>query len=210
MLERHHYPVTVAVGSDPWCKAAAVMPAVRDCPDGIVIIADADVWTDGLPEAVRAVSEGASWARPFSWIHRLTREGTAAVLRGEDWREQSLEECHRGVLGGGVVVARRETLLRFPMDPRFLGWGQEDEALGAALRTLAGRPWRGGEALVHLWHPPQERLDRRKGSARSWELYVRYMEARRDPRKMRALLKEIDDHRPDETRVQDPAALAHG
>jgi hypothetical protein len=185
------------------------MPAVRSCPDGIVIVADADVWTDGLSDAVRAVSEGASWARPFSFIHRLTREGTAAVLRGERWRDQPLEECHRGVLGGGMVVARRETLLRIPMDPRFVGWGQEDEAFGAALRTLAGRPWHGRSALVHLWHPPQRRQSRRKGSDAGWELYVRYMEGRRDPVAMRRLLKEIDDG-VDEQTGDDRAALGVG
>jgi hypothetical protein len=204
VLERHVYPVKVALGSSPWCKAKAVMPAVENCPAGAVVVADADVWCDGLRDAVQAVQEGALWARPYARVHRLTKEGTAAVVRGEPWREQPLEERpYRGVLTGGMLVAQRDVLLRVPMDPRFVGYGQEDEAWGAALATLAGRPWRGRADLVHLWHPPQKRMSRRKGSPESWELYKRYMEARRDPALMRRLIEEFHDA--DEHAVHDPS-----
>ena len=76
------------------------------------------------------------------------------------------------------------------MDKRFIGWGQEDVAFALALHTLAGPAWLGDSDLIHLWHPPQARLTRRKGSVESWALFRRYQSAKRDPLKMRELLKE--------------------
>lgn len=92
--------------------------------------------------------------------------------------------------GGGMIVARRETLLEVPLDSRYVGWGQEDESHALALNCLAGMPWRGDAHLIHLWHPPAKRQTRRKGSRRSWELFKRYRAAASDPVAMRALLKE--------------------
>src|SRR5687768_12609226 len=68
---------TPRVASDsavPWNKARAVMPAVEDSCADIVVLADADVWTEGLAAAVRAVEQGASWAIPHRHVHRLTEE----------------------------------------------------------------------------------------------------------------------------------------
>jgi hypothetical protein len=106
-----------------------------------------------------------------------------------------------GFEGGGVVVMRRETAQEVPIDPRFAGWGQEDHCLGFALHTLFGPCWRGTASLVHLFHPPAPRLDRKRGSGESWQLFRRYDRARRNPDHMRALLKEAREsfpaHQPD-------------
>lgn len=169
------------------------MPAVARSTADIVVVADADVLCDGLPEAIRAVEMGAPWAKPHRDVHRLSEEGTEAVYNGEDWREQTLDrEVYRGIAGGGYVIARRETLMEIPLDPRFSGWGQEDESWALALITIAGPPYIGDADLIHLWHPPQERLSRRKGSHENWALMRRYAAARRDPELMRSILKEID------------------
>jgi hypothetical protein len=181
-----------------WRKGAAVNPAVETCGTEIVILADADVWCDGLADAVNAVKAGAGWAAPHLRVHRLTEEGTEAVIGGKDWRDQPLaQEPYKGILGGGVVVARRESLLEAPLDSRFVGWGQEDEAHALALNALFGKPWRGSADLIHLFHPPQPRLTRRRGSQESWKLRQRYLRCRNDPRAMRALIKE-------ESRVASP------
>jgi len=175
----------------PWCKAAAVNPEVEATAVEIVIIADADVWCDGIPEAVAAVDAGAPFAIPHLKVHRLTKEGTEAVLAGGSWRGQSLvQPPYEGFEGGGIVVSRREVLERVPLDCRFVNWGQEDECHAMALRTLVGVPWRGKAPLVHLWHPPQPRASRRRGSKESWELRRRYVAARKDPIAMAELLVE--------------------
>lgn len=188
---RYQWPVTIATAPPgPWCKAAAVMPAVERSTADVLVVADADVFSDGVGEAIHAVSGGAAWAIPHLNVCRLTPDATTALLAGEESAASYDEKPYRGIEGGGIIVARRETLLEIPLDPRFIGWGQEDESHGVALHTLAGEPWRGTHDLIHLWHPPQPRASRARGSHEGWRLRRRYLKARRDPAQMRELLEE--------------------
>ena len=95
-----------------------------------------------------------------------------------------------GLIGGGLMVLPRELWEICPADPRFIGWGQEDEAWGYALIGTAGRPTRGEGVLWHLWHPPQPRRNRGIGSPESLELARRYMLAARHPDQLATLLTE--------------------
>lgn len=175
-----------------WCKAAAVNPAVRELPAGtIVVLHDADVIVPGLHLAVEAVGAGAAWAVPHHNVHRLTQAATARVLSGGAPDLDAVERRpYQGVEGGGVTVLRHDVALDVPLDTRFTGWGQEDHSFGIALHHLHGRAWRGSDPLIHLWHPPQQRMDTRYGSPASHQLFRRYTKARRDPAAMRALLEE--------------------
>jgi hypothetical protein len=200
----------------PWCKANAVssgvtvargLDAVGDdvlvdvSGDDVLVVHDADCWSDGLAEAIDAVATGrAQWAIPHSDVHRLTPEATAEVLAGKDpdvgmplvpHHEGGHCRPYRGVPGGGIVVLARDAYEHVPLDPRFLGWGGEDEAWGLALNALLGEPWRGDAPLWHLWHPPQSRLNRHVGSDTSHALLTRYQYAAKDgPEAMRALVDE--------------------
>jgi hypothetical protein len=190
--DRYPWPVTVAPGPVPWSKGAAVAPVLAAAAADVVVIADADVWTDGIGQAVDEVLAGAGWAIPHRGVHRLTEKATAQVLAGADWTGLELEQRpYLGVEGGGIIVAPTSVLRTIPLDPRFTGWGQEDAAWGAALRCLLGPPVRVREPLVHLWHPPQQRATRRRGSAAGWRLWQRYESAATDPAAMRSLLNEI-------------------
>lgn len=186
--------VVEAVAPDgPWCKATAAMPAIEAADDGIVVVADADVFAARTPEtAVAAVESGlAAWAAPHLLVRRLNERGTNMLIAGETgFAEQQDQAPYRGLMGGGVVVARRETLLDCPLDPRFVGWGQEDLSWGVALHVLHGPAWRGNGPLWHLWHPPQHRMNRKVGSIAGQQLQRRYLAARRDPAAMRALIEE--------------------
>ncbi|MGZ6587884.1 MAG: hypothetical protein ACXVHX_26740 [Solirubrobacteraceae bacterium] len=185
--------VEAAAPDGPWCKATAATPAIEAADDGVVIVADADVWCDGLAEAVHAVASGlAAWAIPHFLVKRLTEECTAWAVMGDDapdWYTFD-QQPYRGLMGGGFVIARRETLLDCPLDPRFVGWGQEDASWAVALHTLHGAAWRGTDDLIHLWHPPQSRMNRKTGSIAGQQLHRRYLAARRDPAAMRALTEE--------------------
>lgn len=198
------WPVNVAEGGAPWVKANAVNPAVAASSADVVVIADADCLTDGLPEAVRAVELGAPWAKPHSMVHRLSRKATEALYGGEMVADYD-QRPYQGVAGGGFIVARRETLLNVPMDPRFVGWGQEDLAQATALHSLVGPAWLGDADLIHLWHPPQQRLDRTWGSVESKRLLKRYAAAKRKPDRMRELMKEIHDYQPSDSPLHDPS-----
>jgi hypothetical protein len=200
--EREHPDWTVTVAEFPpdstgnsWCKAVAAMPAVERSTADVIVLADADVVCDRTGDAVDAIArDGVPYAIPHCAVHRLSEQGTAAVLSGEDWNGQPLDRApYRGREGGGIVVARRETLLDCPLDARFVGWGREDESLGMALFTLHGPPWRSSAPLLHLWHPPQERVGRKYGSPQTEALFRRYIRARRDKGAMRALLQEARD-----------------
>jgi hypothetical protein len=193
-----HPDWTVIVGECPpgaWVKAVAVDDALSRSTAGVVVVADADVWCGGLAPAVTTLDNGASWVIPHNLLHRLDQTATAAVLAGarpgsfRGRHDMHAQRPYQGYAGGGVTVLRADTLRSVPLDPRFAGWGQEDRSHARALTLLTGTPVRLGADLWHLWHPPQQRVSRSKGSQESWALAERYRRAR-TPEAMRSLLDE--------------------
>jgi hypothetical protein len=182
----------------PWCKGAAVTPAVEASKAPVIVVADADCWTGGLNEVVAAVRHGARWGMPHGKVYRLTEAATNSFLAGEvddlyallEDRRSLARRAYPGVWGGGVVVVRRDVYLEAPIDPRFLNWGNEDTAWARALKCLAGDGWQGSAPLVHLWHPPEPRIADDRGSKDGWNHFLRYHRAAADPDAMRALIKE--------------------
>ena len=191
---RNGYPVVVGRHDDgPWVKALAVADALAQTQAEVLIVADGDVWCNGLPAALQQIEDGAKWAIPHRGVHRLTQDSTARMMAGERWDALPLDErAYLGVEGGGIAVVRRDVYEDCPLDPRFAGWGSEDESWGFALRVLHGPPARGKSPLVHLWHPPQERARRNFGSLESLDLRKRYARALHNPRVMRALIDGME------------------
>lgn len=189
---RYLWPVCLGLAGagGPWIKAEGVANALTETAADVLVVADADAFTDATDEAVAAVEAGAPWAVPHISVRRLTEAATADVLAGAaPTFDHELEEPpYRAHLGGGIVVLRRDVYEACPLDLRFVGWGREDDAWGEALRCLYGRPKQGLGTLWHLWHPPQHRPDRKHGSEESEALYQRYLAARHQPAAMRALL----------------------
>lgn len=170
------YPVLVVAPDGPWSKGATLARA--SCVlSSIVVVHDADVLCEGLPDAIEAVRGGAAWAIPHGDVIRLASDG-------------SVEEKHPGLAGGGIVVLTRKTFDECPMDPRFEGWGGEDESWACALTTLYGPPWRGDADLIHQWHPPAPRVSRRYGNRANEALRQRYLHANGHPDLMRRLVTE--------------------
>lgn len=193
------YPVILGrAPAEPWCKANAVADALSRSTAEVLVISDADVWTDGAWAAIQRVQEGAPWAIPHGDVHRLTESVTSLVIscNAPPWQGlATAERPYKGFEGGGIVVLRRNVYEAAPLDHRFRGWGQEDESWALALRTLHGEPWRGDAPLFHLWHPPQSRESRRYGSAAGRALYESYQAANGRPDAMRALLREPKGNR---------------
>lgn len=168
----------------PWSKAKAVSNALAKSRESVVVIADADSVSPGVAQAVQAVQQGAFWAMPHLKVYRMGREATQEIYNGappgsltgrQIWLDQ---DPYKGFEGGGITVLRREVYLDCPLDPAFVGWGQEDEAWAMALNGLYGAPWRGQAPLYHLWHEKPARLTRYAGSAASLERLEQYKEAR--------------------------------
>ena len=193
-VTRHlEYPYTVATGDLPFNKARTFMPAVKRSSAEIIVMHDADVWTPGLERAVHIVSNGAAWAIPHWFVHRLSREATIKFVGGGGEGGDLSRPPYVGMAGGGILVARRDTMLDIPMDPRFESWGQEDESWAMALWCLLGAPWRGEAPLVHLWHPLEPRHGQRMGTQAGWNLRNRYAQVRYDLPGMKDLLAESQD-----------------
>lgn len=189
-------------GLGPWRKGVAIeagiASALRARPSTCVfVIADADVimktFDSGISEAIGRVRAGhEAWAVPHLDVHRHPEPWTADVIAGGAGAALPDDPdvvIHRGHPGGGLVVINREiAAARCLPDPRFAGWGQEDDSWAYALRTLYGVPWRGKGPLHHLWHKPQERLTRAVGSAEGAGLFRDYVRARLNVRLMRSLV----------------------
>lgn len=179
----------------PWRKAVAVADALSRADGDLLVIADADVFCDGVAAAVSAVECGAAWAVPHGRVHRLSEAATRLVYSGVPWRDAEqvaglARGVYKGVAGGGMAVLPRAGYERVPIDPRFAGWGGEDTSAGLAWDALLGKHARGDEPLVHLWHLLAGRLNQHVGSAESHALHVRYQYAARDRGAMAALVAE--------------------
>jgi hypothetical protein len=186
------YEVCVGFTEEPWRKALAVHDALTHATSDLLVIADADCLCTGTPQAVQAVTDGAPWAIPHKRVVRLTEEATRDVYDGAEPHRHmpTTQPPYVGTAGGGIVALTRDTWNAAPIDPRFVGWGQEDESWAYALECLHGRPWRGRADLFHLYHPPQARASRRIGSEASKQLLRRYHAAIKDPDVMRELIEE--------------------
>lgn len=184
------WPIVEGACDGPWSKAKAVADALTRTDADVLVIADADVWCAEVENAVDAVEFGAPWAVPHHFVRRLDQATTEAVLSYQSVTQRLTQPRYVGVEGGGITVIRRDVYEDCPLDPRFVGWGQEDEAWGLALRCLYGPPVRFRGDLTHFWHEPQPRLNRRTGSRESHALWDRYRRAGVNPKAMRALIAE--------------------
>jgi hypothetical protein len=191
------WPVLVGPNvSELWCKSLAVSAAiVPTTPEDVLVVHDADVLVDlsALRLAVAHVESGGAWAIPHREVYRLTERATARYYETRDvpMTPELTRWPYIGVEGGGVCVLRRSTYDSIPIDPRFLGWGDEDHCWGWALRTLLGEPWRSPERLVHLWHPHSAPGKQRSPRLESETMRRRYRFAFDDPVRMRALVDEV-------------------
>lgn len=181
-------PVVTGVCDGPWSKGLAVASAITQAPDGLIAVADADVIVPGLQ------FDAVTWCLPANRLVRLTATATLEVLAGADVVEVGETrgnqlECYRPKAGGGMVLLARDAYLACPIDPRFIGWGGEDEAWGSALRTMYGPPQEQRLTMYHLWHPPQARPSRSRGSAANEALKSAYLAARNQSTLM-ALIQE--------------------
>jgi hypothetical protein len=187
------------VGSEPiigncdgdWSKAVAVRDAVSRSTAEWLIVTDADVWCAMTLDVTHQIIESDDrWGTPHGLVHRLTPVATSDVLKGAMIGGPVEQRPYPGVPGGGIVILERELWDECPLDRRFVGWGQEDEAWGAALACIGGKPFRGDHDLWHLWHPPAPRANRAVGSHESRRLRNEYYRARRDENVMRRLLDQ--------------------
>ncbi len=181
-----------------YSRSRAIIDGAHRTDAEVLVIADADVWCDRIAGAVDelAADPDRGWAVPHRDVHRLTEDATAAVLAGADPHE-SMPLTTGAYLGhpfGGLVVVTRPVLELVP-DPRFVGWGHEDDSACRALITMIGPPLRptridGPVPLWHLWHPPQPTRRGNRGPKANRALWNRYRARTNNRARMAALIKE--------------------
>lgn len=161
----------------------------------VIVLADADVIPDFelIDQAIAAVRDGGfAWALPYDVYLNVTEEATDLILdRGVPHWTGGVAYDHRITDSvAGILVIDRAKLGDVRYDPRFDGWGYEDNAFAAALDTLAGPHFRVHGHLLHLWHPVapdggfnQPRIGRNRA------LWAKYQRAAGHPDRMRRLLE---------------------
>lgn len=210
--EQHHPDWVLTVGEYPslaggWRKSIAVLAGGPVHDADVVIVSDADVICEQVDTAISVVSGDRRvrgiparplWAMPHRDVHRLNESATQMINARTWWPSQVVTtrelrpyvaRSYAGFAGGGLVVLRGRLFNEVPMDPRFVGWGQEDHSWALALSMLGGAPWRGHGLLWHLWHPKAPRLYPGIGSNDGLQLWHRYRTASTPPA-MRALIGE--------------------
>lgn len=189
-------------GRDPFSKTIAVNNAFRRATGDVIAVIDADVWVEleTLEEAADLIRrKKAAWVRPADTVLRLSEATTfeliaqPADIPTPDFR---VSECDAitGTVGLAFVISAKTFRDLAGMDPRFRGWGWEDNAFNMAARILHGREVLFTKPLVHLWHPHSRDDKGRKVWAgqqdRNATLGSRYSKARRNAAEMRKLVEE--------------------
>lgn len=186
--------------AEGFSRTQGILSARAQSDADVFVVADADVWCD--PAALlhgAAQAQASGWAVPNGMLRRLSEESTWRVLSGENWRGLALSTdnpqdslpypVHEA---GTLLILTAEAFDIAPPDPRFIGWGFEDDAWAMALNCLVGPAWRGAADLIHLWHPAAPRPSRTKANPSNTALRDRYRAAaRRGPVAMRRLIEEV-------------------
>lgn len=191
------WEIVTGTYSGPFCKALAVADALTNTDADLLIVADADCWSETTGRIVEQVATGQfEWGAPHRRVIRLNKEATEQVYRDglPDTMPNAKQLAERvfdeSVFGGGIVVLPRTLYERVPLDPRFQGWGSEDVAWGLALKRLTHQFTRGHDVAWHLWHDPQPRKSRKFGNDENAALLARYERAVGDKHAMETLIEE--------------------
>lgn len=197
-LQDHYWgglPYRIVVGSHdggPFNRSAAINAAAAQ-PWEVAVIADADTWVPPahLAEAVTTARRTGRLTAAFTAVIELDRPCTKAVLDGH------VELTTLGV--NRVRTAPLETqssMLAIPrplwdtiggFDPRFVGWGGEDNAFWKAATLLGGQPHRIDGPAFHLWHPTTVRATSGPQYQANHSLWRCYARARTVPQLRRAM-----------------------
>lgn len=157
--------VSADSGDEPFSRGKSLNFAVLDCTEDLIVIADADTVPDPVwvRRGLALVRAGAPWVICYDEgrYYNATAEWTAKILsRGPGCLVAEPAEGryeHKITAWSGMLVVRRDQFR--PFDPRFVGWGYEDNAFMTVMDREIGPHQRVPGYVVHLWHPEGPRFD---------------------------------------------------
>jgi hypothetical protein len=183
----------------PWSKAEAYKDALEGATGAVLVLTDCDVFLPGVEKAVSSVLfEDYDWCRAHDQVWRFNQKASQLIFHGKAkpselpaWQACERLPYRQDAAGAGTVL-HRDTFLSVPMDPRFLGWGLEDDAWRYALQTFCQEAPRIAAPCYHLWHPPQP-TQIREGSIESKALWLRYVQAWNSPNREEDMSKLLEE-----------------
>ncbi|MDH2424761.1 galactosyltransferase-related protein [Sphaerisporangium sp. TRM90804] len=186
--------LAVDSGHEPFNRAASRNLGVRLAGDAgcdVVVLCDADTIPQKTPllAAIDGAREDGRLHTPFNRFLGLTEQGAHDYLQGAPVEACEVELDYAWSVGGVFVIRPDAWAAAGGMDERFTVWGSEDVAFVRAADTLLGQTLRHPGHIVHLWHPPAQRVGTPANDA-VWDLAARYAQADRDANAMRALIAE--------------------
>jgi hypothetical protein len=159
-----HFGWPVCVGEDPgegrFNRSAALNAAASQQPWDVAIVADSDTWVPPpqLEQATKLAVKSGRLVSALTGVIELDPDCTEAVLSNR-FSETTLSvgTVRTGELAtqSSMLVVTRELWDNIGgFDPKFTGWGGEDNAFWRAAAILAGEPMRVPGYAFHLWHEP--------------------------------------------------------
>lgn len=152
-------------GPEPFNRAWCINEGARRAGDwDVICILDADTLEDRdeqVPQAIIRAYETGLFTVAHVAGYDLDEQGTAMLHAGKgfDWHQHV--RAKREVCDSRVNMVRRDTFEKLGgYDTRFEGWGHEDVAFTAAVRSLGGDLDRIEGNSWHLFHEPQLPLAR--------------------------------------------------
>lgn len=148
-------------GSQPFHRGESRNQGAHESSRPILCFADADTTfnREQIERAVALIDEGAPWVLPYgrNEYYNLTEADSDTLLSSPvdvsveapaDWEFRV--ESWAGVL----LVPRDHFDVVHGYDPRFCGWGGEDNAFRLALDVMVGGHTRlAFDHVCHIWHP---------------------------------------------------------
>lgn len=183
-LEKHHPGFTIYVGESaqvPFNRSVAINDAAAKAGVwDVAVISDADthVAPAQLDEAVRLATQTGRLVAAFTSVVELDRVATERFLSGVKNPRLSAVRIR------DAPIATQSSVLAVPralwdavdgFDPKFRGWGGEDNAFWRSCAIVAGEPLRVDGQALHLWHRNVKPsfLDRNyQANQQRWQRYL--------------------------------------
>ena len=145
----------------PWNKPRALNDTIAEVDCRVLVVADADCIVDSHRLGWAAHdAQVVPWIVPHGPVLRMDQK-SSVQLYGQpadvDLPDDPglIRNPYKGFAGGGLFVIGRAQWDRVGgFDPKFTGWGAEDEAFAVAADTLVGPHIRYDGPLWHLYHHP--------------------------------------------------------
>jgi hypothetical protein len=181
-----HQPYELVVGehlSGPFNRSEAINQAA-DRPWDVAVIADADTWVPAkqLHHAIELAEQSRRLVAAFNAVVELSQPCTENILIGRTSLAGSFEATKVRTRDletqSSMLVIHRDLWDRVGgFDPRFSGWGCEDNSFWKACDLHAGTEHVSGNAY-HLWHSPARGKGHGIEYRRNLNLWHRYETAR--------------------------------